>query len=202
MNRGMINLLLFVCWIAALAALIFRMVPDWLAFVAMGVLIVIGTLANQRKASPDRQPSSPSASSSLGTQQRGTTFGRKDAYDDLIHSIRQKGNATRSDAERRLLEGHIFEAYFYHQGGFDYYFAHVDEAERWALAVTALTAVDHDDATPIFHEAVKLFTSHDHMGADQESTKSYLAQMRELDARFRSAVPDLETPLRTYAKKI
>ena len=25
MNRGMINLLLFVCWIAALAALIFRM---------------------------------------------------------------------------------------------------------------------------------------------------------------------------------
>jgi hypothetical protein len=202
MNRGMINLLLFVCWIAALAALIFRMVPGWLAFAAMGLLIVVGTIANRRKASPDRQPSS-APSSRVGTQQRGKTFGRKEqSYDELIQSIRQKSDATRTDAERRLLEGHIFAAYFYHQGGFDYYFAHVDETERWALAATALTAAGHDDATPIFHEAVKLFTSHDNMSADQDATKAYLSQMRVLDARFRSAVPDLEASLREYAKKI
>jgi hypothetical protein len=40
------------------------------------------------------------------------------------------------------------------------------------------------------------------MRADQEATKDYLSQMRQLDGRFRSAVPDLETPLREYAKKV
>ena len=129
MNRGIINLLLFVGWAAALAALIFRMVPGWLAFVAMGVLIVIGAMANQRKAAGAERPS---PSSLIGTPQGRNAFGRKDSYDEIIQSIRQKDDATRTDAERRLLEAHIFEAYFYHQGGFDYYFAHVDETERWA----------------------------------------------------------------------
>jgi hypothetical protein len=201
MNRGLINLLLFAGWIAALAALIFRIVPGWLAFVAMGVLIVIGTIANQRRAASAEQPAF-TTSSSVERQRGGRTFGGKGSYDEIIQSIRAKDDATRTDAERLLLEGHIFEAQFYHQGGFDYYFAHIDDAERWALVATALTALGRDDATPIFHEAVNLFTSHDHMRADQEATKDYLSQMRQLDGRFRSAVPDLETPLREYAKKV
>ena len=40
------------------------------------------------------------------------------------------------------------------------------------------------------------------MDAGEEATKAYLAQVRELDARFRSALPDLETPLREYAKQV
>jgi hypothetical protein len=201
MNRGMINLLLFVCWVAALAGLIFRMVPGWLAFAAMGTLIGIGTVANQRKTTPDRQAFS-SVSSSPAPQQRAKTFGRTDSYDDIIRAIRQKSDSDRSDAERRLLEGHIFEAYFYHQGGFDYYFAHVEEAERWAYAVGALIWIGRDDVTPFFNEAVKLFTNFDHGAADQDATKAYLSQMKEIDARFRTAIPDLETPLREYAKKL
>ena len=201
MGRGMINFLLVLVWLAALAALVLRAVPGWLAFAAMGTLIVIGTIANQRKTTPDRQPSA-SPSSSPGAQQRAKTFGGNDSYDDIIQSIRQKSDSDRSDAERRLLEGHIFEAYFYHQGGFDYYFAHVDEAERWAYAVGALIWIGRDDVTPFFNEAAKLFTNFDHGTADQDATKAYLSQMKEIDARFRTAIPDLETPLREYAKKI
>jgi len=197
----MTNFLLVLGWLAALAALILRAVPAWLAFAAMGALIVIGTIANRRKTAPDRQPSS-AASSSSGTQQRAKTFGRKDLYDDIIQSIRQKADADRIDAERRLYEGHVFEALFFHQGGFDYYFAHVDDPNRWAFAVGALIWLDRDDVTPIVHEAAKLYTGFDHAAADQEATKSYLAQMRELDARFKSAIPDLETRLRKSSTKI
>ena len=65
-------------------------------------------------------------------------FGKKRSYDEIIRSIqekrRAKGDAALTDPERRLFEGHVFEAYFYHQGGFDYYFAHTDDVERWARA--------------------------------------------------------------------
>jgi hypothetical protein len=76
-------------------------------------------------------------------------FGKKRSYDDIINSIRQKSDAAPTEQERRLYEAHLFEAYFYHQGGFDYYLAHVDEVKRWGLAVGALIVVGRDDATPI-----------------------------------------------------
>jgi len=200
MSRGLINFLLFLGWIAALAALIFRLMPGWLAFTIMGALIVIGTLANQRKPAPDQQASS-SLPSSLETRQRGKAFGRKDSYDEIIRAIRQKADAARSDAERRLLETHIFEAYFYHQGGFDYYFAHVDDSRRWADVAGALMAIGRDDVNPTFRDAVALYTAFD-QGSGEDATKAYLAQVRELDARFRAALPDLEGPLRQLANQI
>jgi hypothetical protein len=194
----MTNLLLFLCWLAALAALIFRAAPGWLAFAAMAALIVVGTVANRRKA-PLSQIARPNAQSQGGQAFAG--FGKKQSYDELIEAIRQKSEASRTDGERRLYEGHVFEALFFHQGGFDYYFAHVDDPNRWAFAVGALIWLGRDDVTPIFHEAAKLYTGFDH-AADEESTKAYLAEMRELDARFRSAIPDLETRLREYSTKI
>jgi hypothetical protein len=199
MNRGVINFLLVLGWLAALAALILREVPGWLAFAAMGVLIVIGTIANQRKPPLGETTRSNSQSQ---TRAAFAGFGRKQSYDEIIEAIRQKSDAARTDAERRLYEGHVFEALFFHQGGFDYYFAHVDDPNRWAFAVGALIWLGRDDVTPIFHEAAKLYTGFDHAAADQEATKSYLTQIRELDARFRSAIPDLETRLREYSAKI
>ena len=133
-------------------------------------------------------------------------FGKKRSYDEIIQSIEQKrrakGEAALSNPERRLYEGHVFESLFFHQGGFDYYFAHVEETSRWAQAAGALIAVGRDDVTPIFREAVELYTGFDHGTADEEATKAYLAQIKEIDARFRSAIPDLEARLQEYARQI
>lgn len=203
MSRGMINLLLFFCWLLALALLLFRIVPGWVAFAMMGLLIVIGTIAN---AAGKRvvQTSQPVVRQEVSKMPGG--FGRKNSGEDIIQAIdrkrREQGLAALTEPERRLYEGNVFEAYFFHQGGFDYYFAHVEDADRWAYAVGALIWIGRDDVTPIFHEAATLYTSFDHGAADQDATKAYLSQIREIDARFRAAIPDLEARLQEYAKRI
>ena len=134
-------------------------------------------------------------------------FGKKRSYDEIIRSIQEKrgakGDAALTDPERRLFEGHVFEAYFYHQGGFDYYFAHTDDVERWARANAALMAIGRDeDLSPIFHDAVKLYLEFAASNPDQSATEAYLSSIKEIDARFRAALPDLENPLRQLAQKL
>jgi len=134
-------------------------------------------------------------------------FGKRRSYDDIIQSIRDKrrnhGEASLTTAERRLYEGHLFEAYFYHQGGFDYYFAHTDGVEQWAQANGALIAIGRDaDLSPIFHDAVKLHLEFVDSNPDEEDTKAYLTKIKQIDARFRAALPDLETPLRQLARQL
>jgi hypothetical protein len=194
MNRTVINGLLFICWIAIIALMILRVVPGWLAFVVMGVLIAIGMWAN-----------APNSRLTEGGMMFG--FGKKRSYDEIIQSIerkrREKGDAALTNAERRLYEGHVFEAYFYHQGGFDYYLAHTDSVERWAQANSALMAIGRDaDLSPLFHEAVKLYLAHVESDADEEATKAYLGKIREVDARFRAALPDLDAPLQKLARTV
>jgi hypothetical protein len=194
MNRTAINGLLFICWIAIIAFLILRVVPGWLAFVAMGVLIAIGIWVN-----------APESRLTEGGTMFG--FGKRRSYDEIIQAIerkrREKGDTSLTNAERRLYEGHVFEAYFYHQGGFDYYFAHTDNVERWAQANGALMAIGRDeDLSPLFHEAAKLYLAHVESSPDQEAMKAYLSQIKDVDARFRAALPDLETPLRQLARQL
>jgi hypothetical protein len=134
-------------------------------------------------------------------------FGKKRSYDEIIQSIQEKrqakGDAALSNSERRLYEGHVFESYFYHQGGFDYYFAHTDNVERWAQANGALMAIGlDDDLSPLFHEAAKLYLAHVESNPDEEATKVYLSQIKGVDARFRAALPDLETPLQQLARQL
>jgi hypothetical protein len=168
----------------------------------MGVLIAIGTIAN---AAAKRVPSARSANPQQAPR-RPTGFGTKKSGEDIIQTLDQKrreqGLAALTEPERRLYEGHVFEAYFFHQGGFDYYFAHVEDPSHWAYAVGALIWIGRDDVTPIFQEAAKLYTSFDHGAAHQDATKAYLSQIREIDTRFRAAIPDLEARLREYAKRI
>src|SRR5262249_6229940 len=123
-------------------------------------------------------------------------FGRKKrGYDEIIQSIRDKrrsvGDAGLIPAERRLYEGHLFEAYFYHQGGFDYYFTQTDSVERWAQANGALMAIGRDgDLSPLFHEAAKLYLEFVDSNPDEAATEAYLSAIKGVDARFRAALPD------------
>ena len=46
---------------------------------------------------------------------------------------REHGKDALTNLERFIYEANAFEAYFFHQGGFDYYFAHIDfKIRSWA----------------------------------------------------------------------
>ncbi|MCS6625227.1 hypothetical protein N0B44_20155 [Roseibacterium beibuensis] len=119
--------------------------------------------------------------------------------DAVMGSIRRARDEFGPDAltnlERWLLEASVFEAYFVHQGGFDYYFAHVDDPDRWADAAAAIAAMRADEAGIVFDEAVRLFAGFGHMEADQAAMTGYLGRMRDLNARFSDALPGLEARL-------
>lgn len=125
-------------------------------------------------------------------------------FDDIIRSIertrREHGLDALTNVERFIYEAHIFESYFFHQGGFDYYFAHIDDQVRWADAATALMIMGRDDLTPVFRQAVELFVR---SGSNDDSTvmKDYLEQIDSLDRQFRESIPDYEARLRTMVEK-
>ena len=127
-------------------------------------------------------------------------------FDAIMRSIRRArddfGPSALTNLERWLLEGSVFGAHFVHQGGFDYYFAHVDDPDRWADAAAAIAAVRADEAGRVFDEAVALFAGFDHMAADPAATEAYLARVRELDEAFVAALPDLEARLRDLIEQV
>jgi hypothetical protein len=104
---------------------------------------------------------------------------------------REHGKDALTNLERFIYEANAFEAYFFHQGGFDYYFAHIEDPVRWADAATVLQIMRRDDVTPIFREAVHLFSR---SGSDENpiSMKTYLDQIGSLVRQFREAIPDFE----------
>ena len=118
--------------------------------------------------------------------------------DEIMKSIertrRDHGRDALTNIERFIYEGHIFEAYFFHQGGFDYYLAHIDDQVRWADAATVFMIMRRDDVTPIFREAVELFAR---SGSDDDPSamKDYLARIGSLDRQLKEAIPDYEMRL-------
>ena len=107
---------------------------------------------------------------------------------------REHGKDVLTNLERFIYEAISFEAYFFHQGGFDHYFAHIDDPVRWADAATVLAIMRRDDVAPIFQEAVQLFSR---SGSDDDpaSMKTYVDQIGSLDRQFREAIPDFEARL-------
>jgi hypothetical protein len=125
-------------------------------------------------------------------------------FNEIVRSVertrREQGADSLTNVERFIYEAHIFEAYFFHQGGFDYYFAHIDDQVRWADAATALAIMGRDDLTPLFRQAVETFVR---SGRDEnpEAMKGYLAQIEALDRQFREAIPDFEDRLRRMVEQ-
>lgn len=122
---------------------------------------------------------------------------------DIISAIRRSerehGRDALTNLERWLLEVYNLEAYAIHQGGFDYYFAHVDGSGPWADASAALYAMERNDAAAVMRQAVELFLSHDHDSGDQRLTRSYLDKIDSLDRTFAALMPDFEASLAGFA---
>jgi len=125
--------------------------------------------------------------------------------DDIVAAIRRSerehGREALTNLERWLLEGCNLEAYALHQGGFDYYLAHIDGPEAWADASAALYAMELEDAAAVVRRAVELFLATDGGGADPSGMRNYLDQMDGLDRAFAGLVPDLETSLARFADR-
>ena len=152
-----------------------------------------------------KQPASPSRGTLFepegSTKRVINPVGRglgKLPINEIIKSIestrRNHGKDALTNIERFIYEGHIFEAYFFHQGGFDYYLAHIDDQVRWADAATVFKIMGRDDVTPIFREAVELFAR---SGSDEnpEAMKNYLARISALDRQLEETIPDYEVRL-------
>ena len=156
-----------------------------------------GFFGKKRPAAPKATPFEPAGSTKrvINPVTRGTG---ELPLDEIRKSIertrREHGKDALTNVERFIYEANAFEAYFFHQGGFDYYFAHIDDPVRWADAATVLQIMRRDDVTPIFQEAVELF-SRCASDEDPVSMKTYLDQIGSLDRQFGEAIPDFEARL-------
>lgn len=105
-------------------------------------------------------------------------------------------NGTPIPANDPLMEAvRTLEAYATHQGGFDYYFAHIGDESTgdWNNAISGLRALGLEDAARLVEEAQKEFQSQPRDEATQDEVRAYLARMKELDRRWRLLSLDLDT---------
>jgi hypothetical protein len=93
---------------------------------------------------------------------------------------------------------HELDAMATWQGGFDYYFAHQEEPEVWDRVQSELRWIGLADAAELFGTARDLFARTDHASDEQEAMSRYLAEMHELDARWRDCVPALHRKLTSW----
>jgi hypothetical protein len=90
---------------------------------------------------------------------------------------------------------HELDAFVTWQGGFDYYFAHQEEPAVWDQAQSDLRKIGLSGAAELFGVAQDLFLRTDHFTEDQPAVGRYLAEMRELNTRWRDYVPALHQAL-------
>jgi hypothetical protein len=90
---------------------------------------------------------------------------------------------------------HELDAFVTWQGGFDYYFAHQEEPAVWDQAQSDLRKIGLSGAAELFGVARDLFLRTDHFTEDQPAVGRYLAEMRELNTRWRDYVPALHQAL-------
>ena len=150
---------------------------------------------------PKRVPFEPEGSARIvrNAVPRGEGPVPLDAIVDAVRrSEREFGRDSLTNLERWIRESSELEAYVIHQGGFDYYLAHVEDAARWADAAAALYAIGKEEAAAMMRKAVELFTTFDKC-SDQSAMQSYLNQMREIDRQFGQLVPNLEGELAAFA---
>jgi hypothetical protein len=90
---------------------------------------------------------------------------------------------------------HELDAFATWQGGFGYYFAHQEEPAVWDQAQGYLRRIGLSDAAELFGVARDLFLKCDHIDAEQAAVERYMAEMHELDVRWRHYVPALHRAL-------
>lgn len=102
--------------------------------------------------------------------------------------------------EMQLL--HDLDAFATWQGGFDYYFAHVEDKDIRASARDALNRKNLAEAATLFDEARILFETESSDGLEPFDTDEsvYLTKMRKLDERWRDYVPELHKILAEWRK--
>lgn len=99
-----------------------------------------------------------------------------------------------------MRELHTLDAFATFQGGFDYYFSHVDyeygeleegQEPKWEAAQTILADHRLYDAAHLLARAHTLFVSHlDELNNDEDADETaYLKAMRALDAEWKTQVP-------------
>jgi hypothetical protein len=114
----------------------------------------------------------------------------KSAATDHVHGVRVM------DQMQAL---HELDAFATWQGGFDYYFAHVEDEAVWASACEGLIQNSMAEAATLFSEARMLFKT---LGSEPANTDEavYFAKMRKLDERWRDYVPALHKILAEWRK--
>ena len=97
---------------------------------------------------------------------------------------------------------HDLDAFATWQGGFDYYFAHVEDEEISIAACEALKRNGFGAAASLFEQAHFLFKKNVAAVAastDEDET-AYLAKVRQLDVQWRAFVPALHQLLAEWRK--
>jgi hypothetical protein len=94
---------------------------------------------------------------------------------------------------------HDLDAFATWQGGFDYYFAHVEDEETWMAAREALKRNGFGAAALLLEQAGFLFRNMAVASPDEDET-AYLAKVRQLDIQWRAFVPALHQLLTGWRK--
>jgi hypothetical protein len=96
---------------------------------------------------------------------------------------------------------HELDAFVTWQGGFDYYFAHVDDEKIWISALEILKRNGFDAAASLFEQARFLFKKNmAALASSDEDDPAYLTEVGQLDVQWRAFVPALHQPLAKWRK--
>jgi hypothetical protein len=95
---------------------------------------------------------------------------------------------------------HDLDAFVTWQGGFDYYFAHVEDEEISIAAREALKRSGFGAAASLFEQARFLFEKMAAVASPDEDETGYLAKIRQLDVQWRAFVPALHQLLAEWRK--
>jgi hypothetical protein len=117
----------------------------------------------------------------------------------IRETVESRGRAALTNVETFVWNVFRLDAYATHQGGFDYYFAHIDDPGDWADATVGLEAMRQPEAARLVEEAVAVFEAGPHdPDADQAQARAYLDRMAELDRRWRALGLDIDRLLEDF----
>jgi hypothetical protein len=100
--------------------------------------------------------------------------------------------------DMQLLHG--LDAFVTWQGGFDYYFVHVEDEEISIAAREALKRNGFGAAASLFEQAHFLFKNVAAIASPDEDETAYIAKVRQLDSQWREFVPALHQLLDEWRK--
>lgn len=107
------------------------------------------------------------------------------------------GRRTQAAPEGFMQQLHDLDAYATWQGGFEYYFDHVD-GDDWPMALLGLESHGLNVAAKAFREAQRMFLSQPDEGYDGAAADEFSAAMEDQNRRWRTEVPMLHDILKNW----